>query len=182
MESDELLTTREAARALGVSPTSIKRWADDGRLPAHRTAGGHRRYLRSDVERLLKEEQQSVEADDRPLPDRLPHMSRACVDELPVGVIQLADDGTILLYNATESRFSGIGITQAEGKHFFGELAPCCNNRLVYGRFKEGVQKGEMDVRLDYTFTYRMRPTNVELHLYRHAGTSTNWLIVKPRR
>lgn len=39
-----LLTTRQAAEWLGVGPTSVKRWADDGRLACVRTAGGHRRF------------------------------------------------------------------------------------------------------------------------------------------
>ena len=38
---------------LGVSSTTIKRWAAEGRLPYVRTAGGHRRFSRVDVERLL---------------------------------------------------------------------------------------------------------------------------------
>lgn len=42
--SDRLLTTRQAAEWLGVGPTSVKRWADDGRLACVRTAGGHRRF------------------------------------------------------------------------------------------------------------------------------------------
>lgn len=37
---------------LGVGPTTIKRWADEGRLPFYRTAGGHRRFRESAVRRL----------------------------------------------------------------------------------------------------------------------------------
>lgn len=37
------LTTRQMAEALGVSESSVKRWVDDGRIGAERTAGGHRR-------------------------------------------------------------------------------------------------------------------------------------------
>lgn len=39
----EHFTTRQVARALGVSEASLKRWCDRGVLPAIRTAGGHRR-------------------------------------------------------------------------------------------------------------------------------------------
>jgi molybdopterin-binding protein len=32
----------QAAELLGVSPDTVRRWADDGRLPTRRTSGGHR--------------------------------------------------------------------------------------------------------------------------------------------
>lgn len=43
------LTSRQAARLLGVSEASVKRWADSGLLPALRTAGGHRRFRPEDL-------------------------------------------------------------------------------------------------------------------------------------
>lgn len=43
------LTSREAARLLGVSEASVKRWADGGLLPTVKTAGGHRRFRPEDV-------------------------------------------------------------------------------------------------------------------------------------
>jgi MerR family transcriptional regulator, light-induced transcriptional regulator len=43
------LTSREAARMLGVSEASVKRWADSGLLPTEKTAGGHRRFRPEDV-------------------------------------------------------------------------------------------------------------------------------------
>ena len=51
---DELLTTRAAARMLEVGASTVKRWADDGLLAHVRTAGGHRRFPRSEVERFLQ--------------------------------------------------------------------------------------------------------------------------------
>jgi excisionase family DNA binding protein len=49
------LSLGQAARALRVSTTTTRRWADDGRLCATRTSGGHRRFAASEVRRLLTE-------------------------------------------------------------------------------------------------------------------------------
>lgn len=54
------LTTTEAARAAAVAPSTIKRWSDQGLLPFSRTAGGHRRFERFDLERLLREQRAPV--------------------------------------------------------------------------------------------------------------------------
>ncbi len=47
---DEWLSLSEAARQLGVHPSTVRAWADHGYLPSQRTQGGHRRFRRSDVE------------------------------------------------------------------------------------------------------------------------------------
>jgi excisionase family DNA binding protein len=52
-ETVDLMTTQEVARRAGVGPTAVKRWADTGLLRCIRTGGGHRRFLRSEVERLI---------------------------------------------------------------------------------------------------------------------------------
>lgn len=51
---DELATTSEAARALGVSARSLARWAQDGTVtPTVRTPGGHFRWDIDDLRRQL---------------------------------------------------------------------------------------------------------------------------------
>lgn len=52
----DYLTTREAARRLGVSLTTIQLWVEAGALPAWKTAGGHRRIPHEAVEALLTEQ------------------------------------------------------------------------------------------------------------------------------
>jgi excisionase family DNA binding protein len=42
-----------AAAIAGVSVSTLRRWADEGRVPSFRTAGGHRRFRVSDVRRAL---------------------------------------------------------------------------------------------------------------------------------
>jgi excisionase family DNA binding protein len=53
MTDDDLLRPREVAHMFGVRPTTVARWAREGRLAAVRTPGGHRRYLRGEVQKML---------------------------------------------------------------------------------------------------------------------------------
>src|SRR5689334_21448832 len=47
--TDEWLSLSDAAKLLGVHPSTVRLWSDKGVLPTHRTSGGHRRYRRDEV-------------------------------------------------------------------------------------------------------------------------------------
>ena len=49
----ERLPLGAASRLLGVDPDTLRRWADEGRVPAFTTPGGHRRFERRALERLV---------------------------------------------------------------------------------------------------------------------------------
>jgi excisionase family DNA binding protein len=46
------LKLSEAAERLNVHPTTLRRWADEGKIPYMVTPGGHRRFAASDVDNL----------------------------------------------------------------------------------------------------------------------------------
>ncbi|MGH2536383.1 MAG: helix-turn-helix domain-containing protein [Candidatus Promineifilaceae bacterium] len=52
-EPQEWLPLGKAAAMLGVHSMTLRRWSDTGRFPSYRTAGGHRRFARSDVKAYL---------------------------------------------------------------------------------------------------------------------------------
>lgn len=101
------------------------------------------------------------------------------LNSLDYGAVLLNDNGDIQKFNKVESERSGVAVADALGKSFFTYIAPCTNNAIFLGSFKQGVEKGEMDYIFPYTFTYKMKPTPVKVHLYRRAGSSKNWLFVK---
>ncbi|HYX77112.1 MAG TPA: response regulator [Gaiellaceae bacterium] len=47
------LTLGQAAKYLGVAQSTIRKWSDQGRVPAFYTPGGHRRYRRQDLDDFL---------------------------------------------------------------------------------------------------------------------------------
>lgn len=84
-----------ASRQLGVDPDTLRRWADTGRVRAFATPGGHRRFSRADLERLVT----SRRATARPMaalgatPDRLSRVyARAYRDNGPVAPDRLRGD------------------------------------------------------------------------------------------
>jgi excisionase family DNA binding protein len=68
------LTASEAAALIGVSVATVRGWADQGRLPSHRTVGGHRRFVLDELRDWL-----AGRGAPAPAPSRL----RAAPQEMP---------------------------------------------------------------------------------------------------
>jgi excisionase family DNA binding protein len=47
------LTASQAARALGVSVSTVRRWSDSGALRGYRTPGGQRRFSREQIDQFV---------------------------------------------------------------------------------------------------------------------------------
>jgi excisionase family DNA binding protein len=56
-DEEEYLRVADVAKAFHVSPKTVSRWADEGRLPHITTLGGHRRFPRKAIEALLPGQQ-----------------------------------------------------------------------------------------------------------------------------
>lgn len=111
----------------------------------------------------------------------LENLDQSKADQLDHGVVKVDKDGTIQIFNDYESKLSGCDKNAVLGKNFFTEVAPCTNNRLFYGKFKSGVEAGELELKIPYTFTYKMRPANVFVHMKIDKATGTNWVFIKYR-
>jgi len=53
VQTDEMLSPRDAARSLGISYPTLKQWIYKKKLHSIRTAGGHHRIPASEIERFL---------------------------------------------------------------------------------------------------------------------------------
>jgi excisionase family DNA binding protein len=79
------LSPKDLSLLIGVSESSLKRWVDDGRLRAERTAGGHRRIATAEAVRFIRETASPV-ADPTLL--GLPELDRPAVDVAQDGEVE----------------------------------------------------------------------------------------------
>lgn len=53
MTSESLISISEASQILGVNEATLRQWTDEGKLKAFITPGGHRRYSRAELKKLM---------------------------------------------------------------------------------------------------------------------------------
>lgn len=130
---------------------------------------------------LIENDESTVESlqfEDEDLGEKLRHASEEQLNDASFGIIQVDDEGLVEFFNEYESNLSGMDPEEVQGENFFTQVAPCTNNRLFRGRFKEGVRRDELDETFTYTYTYKMSPTLVDVHLYRDES-GNNWITTK---
>ena len=123
---DELLPLSAVADALGVSPSTVRRLADQGVLPGTRTGGGHRRFRRSDVQRLARERHRTPslrpwELAQQPLPasaELLEHSGQTLVERAARALLRAAAARMV-------RRPAGAGA----GAHVARRARPCADGR-----------------------------------------------------
>ena len=114
----------EASRLLGISPATLRRWSDAGRLRVYTTPGGHRRFSQAALERLLPADRSRRPAlgGAELTPSRIARtyrrVSRDTASELP-WVVTLSDEHRILFRERGQllaaSLLQYLDATQPEG-------------------------------------------------------------------
>jgi excisionase family DNA binding protein len=57
------LSLSEVSKIIGVHPSTVRKWADQGGIPVQRTKGRHRRFRRSDIDLWMQAQQENQEDD-----------------------------------------------------------------------------------------------------------------------
>ena len=60
MSEEQLVSISEASRILGVSEPALRQWTDEGRIKAFVTPGGHRRYSKTELRKLVTTQQKTI--------------------------------------------------------------------------------------------------------------------------
>lgn len=98
------ISTKEAAKLLGVSQRTIQNWVDDGKLSASLTAGGHRRIDPKVIQTLLPQNQPVTT---NTLPRSSDVISAEDNNENVLRVLVVEDDALLLrLYSLRFAEFS----------------------------------------------------------------------------
>lgn len=121
-----------------------------------------------------------IKFDSDDLGNQLAKMNDSQIENLAFGAINLDAQGKILKYNKAEGEITGRNPQDVIGKNFFREVAPCTNSAEFYGKFKKGVDSGNLSTMFEYTFDYKMKPTKVKVHMKKALGDEdTFWIFVK---
>ena len=106
----------------------------------------------------------------------LEEMGTEALDELPFGVIGFTQSTIVEVYNATESRLSGLARSTVLDAPFFDAVAQCMNNFMVAQRFED---EPELDAVIPFVLTLRMRPTRVRLRLLATAEVARRYILIE---
>ena len=107
-------------------------------------------------------------------------MNETELDQLPHGAIQLSTDGTVMKFNAYESKLANLRKESVIGKNFFKQVAPCTDVQEFYGRFRKGVREKKLHENFRYHFALKQNPRDVTVTLFYSPTTDTVWVFVKP--
>jgi excisionase family DNA binding protein len=129
------LTLGEASRTLGVTPNTLRRWADRGEISFFTTPGGHRRFLANAVQALVP----AARARRPALATSAQHMARAYRRARPLGhgndglawMVKLSD-AERLEFRRRGMQLAGDLLAYLDAEH--GDLTAAESRAAEYGR------------------------------------------------
>jgi excisionase family DNA binding protein len=129
-EPPTLVTMKDAAASLGVSASTMRRLADEGRVQSVRTAGGHRRFLLQEVRRFAAEH--GAPPSVRPIApphERIPSLTA----ELTAEGVQLAATAAAALYRGTKPGWYASDEADPEIREWLAALASSAESGIYAG-------------------------------------------------
>lgn len=103
-------------------------------------------------------------------------MEKSECDALGFGVVGIAPNTAVEVYNAAEARMAGLDAENVLGVPFFDAVGQCMNNFMVAQRFED---EPELDAIVPYVLTLRMRPTRVRLRLLASASHPRRYILIE---
>lgn len=136
------LSVSSAARALGVSPSTLRLWASEGRIPHVRTAGGHRRFDPEELKEWLARQPAR--------PGRPPRRPNTSIDVRPTLAAALRAHSA-QVSDAVE------GLVEGPAETAYRRLPPAERRNVVKAwvdALAEGFESGSLSDALDRAETY----------------------------
>ena len=101
------------------------------------------------------------------------------LNALDFGVIGFNNEGLVKVYNAYESKMTGLSYESVIDTDLFNAVAPCMNNFLVAQKFEDAAHvKAELDEIMDFVLTLKMKPTRVKLRLISSPQLPFNYVNI----
>jgi photoactive yellow protein len=107
------------------------------------------------------------------------HLSLEELDELPIGVIKVTREGTVLTYNASEARLAQRNPGDVIGKNFFTDVAPYTNVQECAGKFWRGVERGWTHEIFPFIFPFPHGTVQVSITIEYEAQDDCAWIFVE---
>jgi photoactive yellow protein len=99
------------------------------------------------------------------------YLHPAQIDELPFGLIELDEAGTVRAYNRAEAELARVHPADVLGRNFFTKVAPCTAVKEFQGRFQSFLADADLPELRQFYFTFHFEhgATDVRISMLRRG-------------